>query len=158
MDLIFPKSLTGKYFINSLQVSAAAIAGNGQTALMRGRVLGPVADELSLYYLCEIYPATDDQIAITTETIMPLEALTGVYFYDSRQLLDAAWTGMQRDLFARRLAMEKEHRRRLTEGGKRLIALLRKHGITVISEKEAKQAAGDLVEALGVLEVVEGDD
>ena len=97
------KSLAGKYFINSLQ---AQVSG-GAIALLRGRVLGLVHD-FAPFYLCEIYPAADDQIAITTETVVQIDQLTGVYFYDSRALLDAAWDNVQRSIKLQLAAIRRE--------------------------------------------------
>lgn len=139
MDPIFARSLVGKYFINQLQASLA-----GQT-LLRGRVLGPIADSLSPYYLCELFPADDDTIAITTQTVIQLEQLVGVYFYEDRAIFDAAWVNIQRVLRARRAKAAKRRKQLIATRERRLIQLFEQHGVRVVKADDVQHAALSMV-------------
>lgn len=96
MDLV--KGLAGKFFINSLQSREGHM-------LMRGKILGPVASEHSPYYLCDVYPANDKEIGVSSQTLLSLDQLTGVTFYADRETQDAAWDELQR---ARRAWMARQ--------------------------------------------------
>lgn len=87
MDVV--KGLGGKYFINQLQSREGVM-------LMRGRILGPVASEHSPYYLCDVYPADDREIGVSSQTLVSLDQLTGVTFYADKATQDAAWDELQR--------------------------------------------------------------
>ncbi len=81
--------LGGKFFINQLQNQQGTI-------LMRGRILGPVAGDFSPYYLCDLFPGNDNQIGITSQTILSLDQLSGVYLYEDKPTQDAAWLELRR--------------------------------------------------------------
>ncbi len=83
------KGLGGKFFINHLQFQQGGM-------LMRGKIIGPVGTELSPYYLCDLYPANDNEIGITSQTLLSLDQLTGVYFYPDKATQDVAWDEIQR--------------------------------------------------------------
>lgn len=139
MDFIHPKTIAGKFFINHLH------AKNGAGILMRGRVVGPVANELSPFYLCEIFPPNDAEIAITTETIMQLEQLVGVYFYETREQQQAAWTQTQREILARQQAVAKAKKSAIRDQERRLVKLLKSNGITVVDARSIQATAANIV-------------
>lgn len=137
-DLISPRAIANKYFINTLH------AVGGVAALMRGRVTGPIGTELSHFYLCEVYPADDQQIAITLETVLALEQLVGVYFYPDRASMDAGWEEAKR-IMANRAAQAKAARQReIDQSVAQTVAAFKKSGITVIH-------TGDVAGVLGAI-------
>lgn len=87
MDLV--KGLGGKFFINQIQSPQG-------TMLMRGKIIGPVGMELSPYYLCDVFPANDAEIGVTSQTLLSLDQLTGVSLYADKATQDAAWDELQR--------------------------------------------------------------
>lgn len=96
------QSIVGKYFINSLQCSLTA------TAVIHGRILGPVGNELSPVYLCEIYPVVEiDDIAdlgITTHVCLSLDQLIYVHLYDDKEFMLLRFRELVASLSARAAA------------------------------------------------------
>lgn len=88
-DLTLAKALDGKYFINQVPSPQGM-------QLMRGRILGPIASEFSPYYLCDLFPANDAEIGVTSQTLLSLDQLTGVTLYADQATQDAAWDELQR--------------------------------------------------------------
>ncbi len=97
-------TLGGKYFINQLGAQQGTI-------LMRGKIIGPIAGDFSPYYLCDLYPGNDAQIGITSQTILSLDQLSGVYLYEDKETQDAAWAELRRHRAAW-LAKQKEEEER----------------------------------------------
>lgn len=82
------RSITGKYFI---QKEPQPSGDSG--LVMRGRILGVIeGTENSLpIYLCELWPANDDELDVRTETPMALPQLLNAWLYDDRALFVEAW-------------------------------------------------------------------
>jgi len=161
MDLILPRSIAGKYFINAI---AAAGAPPGSRALIRGKVIGPVASEMSPFYLCDVYPASDREIAITTQTLLTLEQLVGVYFYDDQTTFDAAWRQMTTAIDSERRRVQAAMAKQARQQAKAFAKALEAKGIQVVElgdprelasllEQSAEQA-GEMVE----VEIEESED
>jgi hypothetical protein len=149
-DLISPKALSNKFFINSLA------AGRGMQALMRGQIIGPIGVEFSPFYLCRVFPADDDEIEISTETVLALEQLVGVYFYDDRQTLDAAWSLVQRKIAVHAAKQRRERKALAKKQIAEITDTLKHQGINVVKEEEIK----DYVSLRGgaIAEQAEADD
>lgn len=139
MDLTTRSPLPGKYFISSVQSPSGA-------GVIRGRVIALVQDFMP-FYLCELLPCDDDVIAVTTETVLALEQLVGVYLFSDRALFDAAWRQTKAQMEEQRQAQRQAQDRRAAaarvaqgEGG--VAAVLTSMGVRAVSVEEIEQLFG----------------
>lgn len=142
-DLISPKSLAGKYFINAIHLSQGA-------AVLHGKILGPVSTELAPYFLCEIYPTDDESIAVTAQTILTLDNLVGVYLYDERAIFEAEWQEVSRRIAAtkRRDAAERRAREKMLKQvasrNSDVLTALAGHGVKIVDLDGLAEAMEEL--------------
>jgi len=151
-DLISPKALANKFFINSLA------AGRGMQALMRGQILGPIGVEFAPYYLCRVFPAEDDAIDISTETVQALEQLVGVYFYDDRATLDAAWIQLKRTIETKMIAARKQKAKQRKREIAAMIEQLKARGITTVPQEQVESYVARSQQLDGVMEQLVGEE
>lgn len=116
-------SLTGKFFVNQEQ------HGDHGIALVRGRILGPVAgSDLGgmPFYLCEIWPADEKSLSVRSQTIFALAQLVSAWLYDDEALFVEGWRKIQSDIRRaedRARRAEAAERKRLVGGRVREVTL-----------------------------------